>query len=527
MSDGALWYYLEGGSTPRGPVPAETLAQWLREGRLPADTLVAAAGGSEWRPAREVLPGAPPTLPPLPPLPSLPTPAPRPVAPARAAAPLPAPASEVAVELRCVAGPDAGKSFWIGPTTVALDHRAGLIDPYLGEVHAVLELGRVRLRVARGPAMARDGQPLAEVALAAGEQIQIGSSLWQVASAPVGVADLLAALGNRLNRLASVEKLEGFSLREMFSEVFTHRTSEQIDDYFLVGTARTTPPLSEVQTGWPKPWLFGRVLLFLGAVYAAFVVAILSFENPRLLPGLILMGSIAMPFATLILFYELNSPRNVSFRTVLTLFFLGGVVSLFVSLIGFTVADLPWLGASSAGIIEESGKLLTVIAIARGPRHRFLLNGLLFGAAVGAGFAAFESAGYAFWDALMAEGTIEATTRLILIRAVLSPFGHVAWTAIAAGALWRVKGGRAFSPSMLADPGFLKTMLIPVGLHMIWNSPLPSPLWSKHIVLGVISWYVLFGLVQQGLRQVKKEQTETTRQQIESTRSFIRPAVAG
>jgi RsiW-degrading membrane proteinase PrsW (M82 family) len=232
------------------------------------------------------------------------------------------------------------------------------------------------------------------------------------------------------------------------------------------------------------------------------------------------MGSLAVPFATLILFFELNTPRNVSFRQVLTLFFLGGVVSLFVSLVGFSVTDLSWLGASSAGIVEETGKLATVVLIARGTRHRYVLNGLLFGAAVGAGFAVFESAGYALNDALFATGSLEQTTGLILRRALLSPFGHVAWTAIAAGALWRVKGERPFALGMLADPKFLRAFSIPVGLHMIWNSPLPSPLFLKHLVLGAVGWFILFGLVQQGLREVKSLQRDTTRRQLEGTRTM-------
>jgi hypothetical protein len=36
----------------------------------------------------------------------------------------------------------------------------------------------------------------------------------------------------------------------------------------------------------------------------------------------------------------------------------GGVVSLFVALAGFSVSNLDWMGASSAGIVEEIGKLL-------------------------------------------------------------------------------------------------------------------------------------------------------------------------
>lgn len=527
MADEAPWYYLDGTVT-RGPIEHAELLRLVRAGEIAGATPVARAGWSDWRPAAEALEATVPATAIAPgPVPS--TTAPgwvEAAAAADSAATPPAlpPSPQMAVELRCVAGPDAGRAFWIGPAEIQLDRRSGLSDPGIGELRAALAGERLWLHVVSGAPIEAQGRSVTTASLTHGERFRFGASTWQIGAAEIRVSDLLAKLGERINRLASVEKLEGFSLREMFSEVFARRTQEEIDDYFLVGTAKTTPPIEEVETGWPKPWLFGRILLFLGLVYFGFFAATQQFGNPRLLPGLILMGSIAVPFATLILFYELNTPRNVSFRTVLSLFFVGGVVSLFVSLLGFRLAGLSWLGASSAGIVEECGKLLTVVLVARAAKHRYILNGLLFGAAVGAGFAAFESAGYAFWDALMSEGTLDATVRLILIRALLTPFAHVAWTAIAAGALWRAKGDRPFALAMLGDGRFLKAFCIPVALHMVWNSPLPSPFWSKHLLLGAIGWFVLFGLVQQGLRQVRDAQREATRRQLESTQSSLRLA---
>jgi RsiW-degrading membrane proteinase PrsW (M82 family) len=530
----AEWFYLED-EEARGPLAAGEVRALIDLGKLSDETLVAQAGWDDWIAASEALP--PVAKPPTPPPPVPPTapeggagPAPeaaesgpRPVA---APAPDDASAGEepsdegVAVELRCVAGPDTGKSVWAGPTPTRLDREAGLSDPRLGAVEVVLIGDRVSLRVLEGDPMLVDGRPAQGIELEKGNRLDIGSSTWQIGTAPMRIGDLTSMLGDRLNQLANLEKLEGFSLSEMFSEVFHRRTAEEIDEYFLAGTTKTTPSLSEVETGWPKPWLFGRVLVFLAVVYTAFFISFRQFGNPRLLPGLILMGSLAVPFSTLILFFELNTPRNVSFIQVLKLFILGGVVSLFVSLLGFSVADLSWLGASSAGIIEEIGKLATVVLIVRGQRNRFILNGLLFGAAVGAGFAAFESAGYAFWDAFARTGSIDETARTIMLRALLSPLGHVAWTAIAAGALWRVKGGKPFELSMLFDASFLKTFLIPVALHMLWNSPIPSPMYSKYLLLGFIGWLVVFGLVQEGLRQIKQEQTDIARRQVRTTGSF-------
>jgi RsiW-degrading membrane proteinase PrsW (M82 family) len=320
-----------------------------------------------------------------------------------------------------------------------------------------------------------------------------------------GPQNVFDPLRRHIRDFAGTEALEGFSLREMFSEVFKKRTPEELDDYFLVGSYRTTPPITEVQSGWPKPWFFFRVLLFIGVVYGAFSLAMDRFDNPNLIPGLIMMGSLAVPLSTVFLFFELNTPRNVSFAQILSLICSGGIVSLVVALFGFDYANLSWLGDMDAGIIEEIGKLAAVVILARSRRHKYILNGMLFGACVGAGFSVFESAGYAFRDLLKNEN-LTHMGHVIQLRAFLAPFGHVAWTAFSAGALWRVKGDRRLSPGMLIDLRFLKAFAIPVVLHMLWDSPIELPYEALQIGLGIVGWYVIFGMVQQGLRQVKAEQ---------------------
>jgi RsiW-degrading membrane proteinase PrsW (M82 family) len=336
---------------------------------------------------------------------------------------------------------------------------------------------------------------------------------------------VLSNIGARLSAFTSTGKLEGFSLKEMFSETFRRRSPEEIEDYLVVGTNRTTPDILSVSTGWPKPWFFVRVFLFVAAVYALFLASIVFFANPKFLPGFIFMGSLAVPLAVLVLFFELNTPRNVSFYFLLTLVAMGGVIALITSSIGYQLNFFPWLGEPQAGIIEEAGKLAAVIIICRQPKHKYILNGMLFGAAVGAGFAAFETAGYA-QDTLLSglaqvgydsasffsaggSGYLQSE---LFARAWLAPFGHVVWTAITAGALWRVKKGRPFNFQML-DATFWKTFLVPMVCHMIWDSPIAMGAdnltllnYAVALALGAVAWYVAFGLVQQGLKQVAEEQ---------------------
>ena len=310
----------------------------------------------------------------------------------------------------------------------------------------------------------------------------------------------------KFRQFTRTEALEGFSLASLFSDVFKKHESSEIERMFAVGVADSIPPIEAVNTSWPRPWMFVRALLGSGVVYALFLVCWEMFENLNLLPGLIMTGAMAFPLATVLFFFEVNARRNVSLYQVVRMIMLGGIVSLLFSLVLFEspLAAFGWMGASVAGIIEEPGKLLALLVVARSVQYRYKLNGLLFGACVGAGFAIFESMGYAFQMLLATESAGEMNGN-ILVRGILSPFGHVAWTAIAGAALWRVKGTAPFKFDMLKDPRFLRPFLVSVVMHMIWNLDLELPLFGKYALVGFVSWAVVLSFVQEGLGELSAE----------------------
>jgi RsiW-degrading membrane proteinase PrsW (M82 family) len=356
--------------------------------------------------------------------------------------------------------------------------------------------------------------------------------------------NLLRSLQGRIQSLASTEQLEGFSLKEMFSDVFKKRTADQVEEYMLVGTAKTTPPIELIETGWPKPWLFFRLLITLVVAYFGLTFLFMRTGNTNCIPGMMFLGSFAVPAATLILFFELDTPRNVSLLNVGKLFLFGAVVSLAVALLGYSLPIFN-LGTWEAGIVEEVAKLLTVVAVMRAARYKYILNGILFGATVGAGFAAFETAGYALNEGFLPgllQGLVSGQTQtvathqgvvamlqILRLRGIMAPLGHIAWTAISAGAFWRVKKDRPVSPAMLLDAHFLKALAIPVTLHALWDAPdfMQLPFYGNIIITGLISWYVVFGLVQQGLRQVKDEQRAHLQTSLARVEASMQPAAAG
>lgn len=319
---------------------------------------------------------------------------------------------------------------------------------------------------------------------------------------------VLASIGDRVSQASGLEKLEDFSTRSFFSQVFGKHSPEEIEEHFTTGTRSTTPSLSQIHAVWPSPWAFFRVLAATIALSIAFYWAIQRFENGKLIPGWLFVGSFGTPLAVLVFFFEVNILRNVSFYRVLYLLFMGGLLSLILSLFIFEISDLSsWLGAMSAGFVEEAGKLLAVIFLVRHWKHyNWILNGLLFGAAVGTGFAAFETAGYVL-------ESIRAPESTMVLRGFLAPFGHPIWTAATAGALWRVKGDQTFAWSMLTDARFLRVFAFSVALHILWNSPVTVPLLGGmtgkvafFLILGAVGWLVVLMLVQAGIKQVKEEQ---------------------
>lgn len=321
---------------------------------------------------------------------------------------------------------------------------------------------------------------------------------------------LLERLSERVTSAAGLDKLQGFSASAMFGEVFKRRTLEETEDHLIVGTRRTTPDLAAVDATWPRPWLFFKAFALTAVVYALFVFGWNQFENLNLIPGLIMVGSLAVPMTLLIFFFETNVVRNVSLYQVLRMVLLGGVLSLIVSLFGFRLTNLSaTLGAPAAGIIEETGKAAALLLVIQQRRYAWILNGMLFGAAVGTGFAVFESAGYAFRLGVLSANSSEVMFAIIQKRALLSIFGgHTLWTALVGAALWRSRDDRPFDFSMLGDVKFLRVFAVAVAVHMLWNAPFELPFRTKEVALGFVAWVTALSLLQAGLRQVKAAQAK-------------------
>lgn len=295
--------------------------------------------------------------------------------------------------------------------------------------------------------------------------------------------------------------------KDLFTDVFKKHTDEEAEDIFICGTSKTTPSLDKVSETWPKPWLYSRVFLCFAITYLLLHICCYEFGNLNTVPGAIIVGSFAVPFTTMVLFMEVNAFRNISVYDVMKFFLIGGCASLVVTLFLYslnlvdTSLSSTW-GAMMVGIIEELGKLaIAYVLISKLKSCNYILSALLVGACVGAGFAAFESAGYAF-QALLSYG-MEGMTNSIYLRGLLAPGGHVAWAAISGAALVIAKGSKPLTTDIFTNERFWKIFAIPVVLHGIWDAPIFEG-YLKLVALIIMVWIVVLILINMGLDEVKK-----------------------
>ena len=232
-----------------------------------------------------------------------------------------------------------------------------------------------------------------------------------------------------------------------------------------------------------RRWSWVLVLAVGIGLYEAVRSAVFQTGNPNLLPALILLGAAVVPAA----FVTFVAGRRLVFAVhgglVGATALIGGVIGVVAAgLLEYrTLQRLGVLPVLGVGLIEEAAKLivpLVLVLVLRRERHP--ADGLLLGVASGAGFAVLETMGYAFVVLVQSRGDLVVVQAVLFERSVLSPAAHMAWTGLAAAALWRA----AIEHWRLRAVGrFAVVFLVAVGLHTAWDAA-PS-LWTDLVVAAI------------------------------------------
>jgi len=232
---------------------------------------------------------------------------------------------------------------------------------------------------------------------------------------------------------------------------------------------RTSPylhldePARTHRHGW-----WWKVLIAGGALWVLTIGTTVATRNANLVPTLILLGSFLVPFSV-VLFAAERVSTTFPIASLMIAFFVGGVLGV----LGASVLEAPLTagglgGFLLVGFIEEFVKAVVLVIMGRRLVPKTARQGALLGATVGAGFAAFESAGYAF-NAALGRGGIDLVglVQTEAIRSVLTPLGHVLWTAVLGAAIFAAsRDGRRYRFRV----GIVVTYVLVAVLHGLWDS---------------------------------------------------------
>ncbi len=238
----------------------------------------------------------------------------------------------------------------------------------------------------------------------------------------------------------------------------------------------------------PRVW---KLLLAVGAV--VWIVAAVVTEvtdDDILVPTVIIVGSFMVPVTVAAFALSRDREGYLTTEEVLLGFLAAGTLGVVATAL-LEVYLLPAAAGTfiAVGFIEELGKGAVLLAVAHQVHHRAPRDGMVLGAVVGAGFAAFESAGYALKAMLdhIDERPVVNILEIEAFRAVLAPFGHITWTALLGGALFASSRGGRFRVS----GRLVGTFLGVVALHAVWDQAYG---WAVALSKGVsgVGWALVW-----------------------------------
>jgi RsiW-degrading membrane proteinase PrsW (M82 family) len=269
--------------------------------------------------------------------------------------------------------------------------------------------------------------------------------------------------------------------------------TESANHHAVAGAARRHTRATGRRTGplWLRVFAVG-LLLWLASVLVTFATG-----NPNLVPTIILLGSFLVPVSFVVYAFD-RADAVVTPQRIFTAFIIGGVLGVLgASVLEATLLRQPsGLGYIGVGLIEEGVKLAALWLLTRHLCRYTMRDGMVLGAAVGFGFAALESAGYAFNALFSSRGaSLLNLVETELLRGVLAPVGHGLWTAIVGGALFAAAAQR--QRPRLTLP-VLCWYGVASGLHALWDSSQGIAAWLTIQLFGAPrqEWLLTqFGLV--------------------------------
>lgn len=218
----------------------------------------------------------------------------------------------------------------------------------------------------------------------------------------------------------------------------------------------------------PSRWRWLK-LLGLGALtWLVTVVALAITRDAYLIPLTVTTGSFVVPVCGAIYVFDRLYDSAFPRIKIVEAFALGGTLGMLLAVFGehFLLGNgaLRYFGV---GLIEEAAKLVALWLVARRLGSYSIRDGIVFGVAVGFGFASFESSGYALVALFGPHGLdLHNMIGTVLERGLLAPVGHGLWTGILGGVLFM----SAHRGRLRLAPIVVVTYLFVALLHALFDS---------------------------------------------------------
>jgi len=275
--------------------------------------------------------------------------------------------------------------------------------------------------------------------------------------------------------------------------------------------------------------LFWLAMLAGLAVLGAWGLLAFWLDDPGVTIRLLVVGSFFVP--VLFVFFMASEGLVEEPPAILLVEVFVGV-ALLGNLLAFLLNSFLPFGLAGAGPIEETVKFLGVAWLLRRRSHVTIMDGILFGAAAGMGFAASENLAY-FFSSYSAYGLaaaahalgagtvhslagLEATfdhaglgglLSVFLLRSFLGPWMHGSWTAIIAGVAWREAAGGKIH----VDGRLIGTAILVMAMHSLWDLSTGALSDVLFVVILAVDIYLLRVLILAAHRQERGEPIDAPR----------------
>lgn len=231
---------------------------------------------------------------------------------------------------------------------------------------------------------------------------------------------------------------------------------------------------------WPR-WLLGALVVLLTACVGLIVLASVSFDPAALVLALAASAIPAACYSVLVL--RLDRYEREPWQAILAAFGWGAVAAILLALVLEVITGSVLLAAIGdpnaadaltiavgAPLIEETTKGIALLALLWFFRRELddVLDGLIYGAIIGLGFAMTENVVYLGSEYV--DAGARALGELFVARVIIDGFGHAAYTATTGAAVgWaRSRYHRGVGRFVVPVAGWSLAVL----QHALWNGGL-------------------------------------------------------